>query len=145
MNIKYYLLRYKKNKEKAERYRERIAQIENTLKGVNLDGMPHGTNLSDPTQTAALNLTLLKEQLNLAILEAEAVCQQIASEIEKMPTPQFCELLFARYVLLLSWNDTAERLRTRRNCDYDIKYVMGDMHRRALIEFSEVIKNGLDH
>ena len=141
MNAKYYLLRYRKCKEKAERYRERIAQIENTLKGVNLDGMPHGTNLSDPTKTAALNLALLKEQLNYSIIEAEQTCQQIAAEIEKVPTPQFCELLYSRYILLLSWNDTAERLRIRRNCDYDIKYVMGDMHRRALIEFSEVLQN----
>lgn len=140
-STKTYLLKYKRLKLRAERYRERIAQIENTLKGVNLDGMPHGTNLSDPTKTAALNLALLKEQLNYAIIEAEQTCQQIAAEIEKVPTPQFCELLYSRYILLLSWNDTAARLRNKRpGSDYDIKYVMGDMHRRALIEFSEVIK-----
>lgn len=142
MNVKYYLLRYRKSKERAERYRERIAQIENTLKGVNLDGMPRGSNLSDPTKTAALNLALLKEQLQIAVIEAENTCQEIAAQIERMPTPQFCELLYSRYILLLSWNDTAERLRERRKgSDYDIKYVMGDMHRRALNEFSEVLMN----
>ena len=144
MNTKYYLLRYRKYKEKAERYRERIAQLENTLKGVNLDGMPHGTNLSDPTKTAALNLTLLKEQLKYAVIEAEAVCQEIAAQIEKVNNPQFNELLYCRYILLLSWNDTAERLREhRKGADYDIKYVCGDMHRRALIAFNEVLKHDL--
>lgn len=142
MNTKYYLLRYRKYKEKAERYRERIAQLEDTLKGVNLDGMPRGTNLSDPTKTAALNLALLKEQLNYAVIEAETVCQEIAAQIEKVKNPQFCELLYCRYILLLSWNDTAERLREhRKGSDYDIKYVMGDMHKRALMAFSEVINN----
>lgn len=143
MNVKYYLQRYRKAKERAERYRERIAQIENTLKGVNLDGMPHGTNLSDPTQTAALNLALLKEQLQFAVLESEKTCQEIAANIEKVENPQFCELLYCRYILLLSWNDTAERLRTRRlGSDYDVKYVCGDMHRRALSAMYEVLKNG---
>lgn len=142
MNAKYYLMRYRKYKEKAERYRERIAQIENTLKGVNLDGMPRGTNLSDPTKTAALNLALLKEQLNYAIVEAETVCQEIAAQIEKVKNPQFCELLYCRYILLLSWNDTAERLREhRKGADYDIKYCCGEMHKRALIAFSEVLQN----
>ena len=141
-STKTYLLKYKRLKLRAERYRERIAQIENTLKGVNLDGMPHGTNLSDPTKTAALNLALLKEELNFAMVEAEATCQQIAAQIEKMPTPQFCELLYSRYILFLSWNETAARLRYKRpGSDYDIKYVMGDMHRRALNEFSEVLQN----
>lgn len=140
MNAKYYLLRYRKAKERAERYRERIAQIQNTLKGVNLDGMPHGTNLSDPTKTAALNLALLKEQLEYSVIEAEKTCQEIAANIEKVKTPQFCELLYSRYILLLSWNDTAERLRERRKgSDYDVKYVCGDMHRRALMEFAEVL------
>lgn len=140
MNAKYYLLRYRKAKERAERYRERIAQMQNTLKGVNLDGMPHGTNLSDPTKTAALNLALLKEQLEYSVIEAEKTCQEIAEKIEKVQNPQFCELLYSRYILLLSWNDTAERLRERRKgFDYDVKYVCGDMHRRALMEFSEVL------
>lgn len=141
MNAKSYLLKYRKAKERAERYRERIARIENTLKGVNLDGMPRGTSLSDPTQTAALNLTLLKEQLKMSVVEAEKTCQEIACSIEKVPTPQFCELLYSRYILLLSWEATAERLRKRRKgADYDVKYVMGDMHRRALNEFEEVMK-----
>lgn len=142
MNVKYYLQKYRKAKERAERYRERIARIENTLKGVNLDGMPHGTSLSDPTQTAALNLALLKEQLQFAVIEAERTCQEIAGQIEKVKNPQFCELLYCRYILLLSWNDTAERLRQKRlGSDYDVKYVCGEMHRRALIAFYEVIKN----
>lgn len=142
MNVKHYLQKYKRAKEREERYRERIAQIDDTLKGVNLDGMPRSTNLSDPTQIAALNLTLLKEQLQFAILDAERTRQQIAAEIERVENPQFCELLYSRYILLKPWDVVAERLRERREgSDYDIKYVMGDMHKRALRAFYEVIKN----
>ena len=140
-STKTYLLKYKRLKQKAERYRERIAQIEETLKGVNLDGLPHGSVLSDPTKTAAINLMILKEELGHATVEAEKVCQRIAAEIELMPTPQFCELLYCRYILLLPWEETAARLRNKRpGSDYNTKYVCGDMHRRALEEFREVMK-----
>lgn len=140
MNPKTQLLKYRKAKEKAERYRERVAHMENTLKGVNLDGMPRSGRLSDPTETAALNLLLLKEQLELAVIEAEETCQRIADTIEKVQNPQFCELLYSRYILLLSWEAVAERLRARRiGADYDVKYVDGDMHKRALNAYAEVM------
>lgn len=140
MNVKSYLLRYKKYQDRVNRYKERIAQIEDTMKGVNLDGMPRGGSLSDPTQIAALNLTLLKEQLGFSIIEAENLCQKIVEEINMMENRQYSELLYSRYILLLPWNDVADRLRARKNKEYDIKYVMGEMHGRALQAFAEVIK-----
>lgn len=140
MNAKSYLLRYKKYKDRVNRYKDRIAQLEDTMKGVNLDGMPRGGSLSDPTQIAALNLTLLKEQLGFSIVEAERLCQKIVDEINSMENPQYSELLYSRYILLLPWVEVAERLRARRHKEYDIKYVMGEMHGRALQAFAEVIK-----
>lgn len=140
MNAKTYLMKYKKSRLRAERYRERINEIENILKGVNLDGMPKGYNLSDPTKTAALNLMILKDEYQMAIIEAEALAGEIISKIEKVKNPQFGELLYCRYILLLSWNDVSERLRRQRSKDYDVKYVMGEMHKRALYAFSEVME-----
>ena len=63
MNTKAYLQKYKRAKDRVEHYKERIAKIEGTLKGVNLDGMPRSGKLSNPTEVAALNLALLQEQL----------------------------------------------------------------------------------
>ena len=140
MNVKNYLLKYKRCLTRAERYKERIAQIETILKGVNLDGMPKGYNLSDPTKTAALNLMILKEEYQLSLIEAERIAGEIVKNIEKMKNPQFGELLYSRYILLLSWNDVSERLRRSRiGKDYDIKYVLGEMHKRALKAFAEVL------
>ena len=41
---------------------------------------------------------------------------------------------------MLPWVEVAERLRARKYKEYDIKYVMGEMHGRALQAFAEVIK-----
>lgn len=142
MNTKAYLQKYKRAKDRIEKDKERIARIDGTLKGVNLDGMPRSGKLSNPTEVAALNLALLQDKLQFAIVDAERICQKIADEIEKVENPQFCELLYARYIDFLPWEEVAQRLRKKRpGSDYDVKYVNGEMHKRALAAFSEVIKN----
>lgn len=141
MDIKTYLLSYKSLMEKAKRYEERIEQIENTLKGVNLDGLPHGTALGDPTRTKALNLAILREQLELAKVEAEEKRQEIADNIEKMGTPKYRELLFDRYLKLQPWEDVRQSLDAYRpGREYELKTVMGPMKWRALRELEEVLK-----
>lgn len=142
MNTISYLQKYRKAEERVEHYKERIAQIDETLKGVNLDGMPRSGRLSDPTEVTALNLVLLREQLQYAIVDAERLRQKIADEIERVENPQFCELLYLRYIKLLPWKEVSQRLREKRpGSDYDVKYVNSEMHKRALAAFSEVIKN----
>lgn len=142
MNVKGYLLQYADLKRKADRYRERIANIENTLKGVNLDGMPRGTTPGDPTKNAALNLALLKEQLKDASVEAEQMAQEISENIEKMPTAKYKELLFDRYILFMTWEKVSTEMNYFRNGrEYEVKHVTGYMHSQALRELEEVLLN----
>ena len=142
MNTEKYLLKYADCVKKVERYNERIEQIENTLKGVNLDGMPHGTALGDPTRTKALNLAILREQLGYAKVDAEEMRQQIADNIEKMKTPKYKELLFDRYLLLLPWKEVCRKMdASRPGREYELKTVMGPMKWQAIRELEEVLKN----
>ena len=139
MNAKTYLRQYKELEARVRRYRERIEQIE-TLKGIDLDGMPRGTSLGDPTKNAALNLALLKESLGYAIIEAEETRQRIASLIEKMKDPKHKELLYSRYLLLLPWTEVVERLNIfRPGREYELKHIIGYMHMQALKEFEEIM------
>lgn len=141
MNAKAYLRQYADLVRKIERYKERIEGIENVLKGINLDGLPHGSSIGDPTKNAALNLALLEEQLQLAILEAEQTRQEIADNIEQMPTQKYKELLFDRYLLLMRWEDVTDEMNFfRRGKEYEMKHVMGYMHGKALKELREVMQ-----
>lgn len=141
MNTERYLLQYADLIKKVRRYEERIEQIENTLKGVNLDGMPHGTALGDPTRTKALNLAILREQLALAKIDAEIKRQEIADNIEKMNNPKYKELLFDRYLLLMPWEDVRRKMdEFRRGHEYELKSVMGPMKWQALKELEGVLK-----
>lgn len=141
MNAKKILLQYADLIKKAERYRERINTIEDTLKGINLDGLPRGTTPGDPTKNAALNLALLKEQLQAAEIEAQTKAQQIEAAIEQMKTPKYKELLHSRYIMRLSWPKVAQRLDTfRPGREYEVKHVSGYMLGQALREFEEVLK-----
>lgn len=136
MNVKKYLQQYKAQINRVRRYKERIAHIENTLRAVNLDGMPRGGGLGDPTMQSAINLATLKAELQAAELEAEETAQRIADEIEAVPDEKSRELLFCRYVLLMTWEDVARSLdRFRPYRHYEIKHVTGYLHRKALNDF----------
>lgn len=141
MNTKTYLQQYRNLTNKVRRYHERVEQIQDTLKAVNLDGLPKGGNISDPTAKAALSLAILREELTAAEVEAEIMAQTIADQIEAVPCEKSRELLFCRYILLMKWEDVARALdRFRPYQNYEVKHVVGYMHKKALDEFGEVLK-----
>lgn len=141
MTTKQYLQQYRNATHRANRYRERIAQIESTLQSVNLDGLPRGTNTGDPTMRAAVSLATLKEELKAAEIEAQTLAQRIADQIERVPDEKSRELLFCRYVLLMKWEDVARSLNKFRPFqEYELKHVIGYLHRKALADFEEVNK-----
>lgn len=136
--MKRYLERYKIALQRVRQYEERVKMISSFLKGLDMDGQPRGTNIGKPTEEIAINLALLKEQLTYAKAEAEEIRQEIASEIDKMENVKYKELLYSRYVLLLPWSQVAKRLDDLRpGKEYELKSVIGYMHRRALKEFEE--------
>ena len=139
MRAKEHLERYKVALQRVRQYEERVDMIATVLKGIDMDGQPHGTNIGKPTENIAINLALLKEQLTYAKAEAEEIRQAIAGEIDRMENVKYKELLYSRYVLLLPWSQVAKRLDDLRpGKEYELKSVIGYMHRRALKDFEEV-------
>ncbi len=139
MTTKEYLKQYRTLCGKVERYRERIEQIEASLqKSLELDGMPRGTRTGNPTQETAIRLAAIRSHLQTAIMEAELMRQTIAEEIELMETPTYKELLYSRYILLLTWEDVTDRVSEGRRERYDSKHIMSYMHGQALNEFRRI-------
>ena len=140
MSAKTYLERYKIALQRQRQYEERVEMVTTFLKGIDMDGQPHGTNIGKPTEEIAINLALLKEQLTYAKAEAEQIRQEIASKIDEMEDVKSKELLYSRYVLLLPWSRVCRRLDVLRpGKEYELKSVIGYMHRKALREFAEII------
>ena len=140
MSAKEYLERYKVALQRQRQYEERVEMVTTFLKGIDMDGQPHGTNIGKPTEEIAINLALLKEQLTYAKAEAEMIRQEIASQIDEMEDVKSKELLYCRYVLLLPWSRVCRRLDVLRpGKEYELKSVIGYMHRKALREFAEII------
>lgn len=136
MSTKEYLKRYKFANDKVRRIEERIERIEATLpRPSGLDGMPRGFSLSDPTQETAIKLADLRIRLEQEKTECEYLAQRIADEIECVERSEYRELLFARYIMLLPWEDVTDRLSLDRKERYDTKHVSGYMHGEALKAF----------
>ena len=49
MRAKTYLERYKVALQRVRQYEERVDMITTFLKGIDMDGQPHGTNIGKPT------------------------------------------------------------------------------------------------
>lgn len=139
MNAKQDLERYKVALQRVRQYEERTEMVTTFLKGIEMDGQPHGTNIGKPTEEIAINLALLREQLTFAKAEAEQIRQDIANRIDRMDDVKSKELLYARYVLLLPWTRVSKRLDVLRpGKEYELKSVIGYMHRKALREFERI-------
>ena len=139
MRAKTYLERYKVALQRVRQYEERVDMITTFLKGIDMDGQPHGTNIGKPTENIAINLALLREELTYAKAEAEQIRQEIADRIDMMPNIKSKELLYSRYVLLLPWTKVARRLDILRpGKEYELKSVIGYMHHKALKEFEDI-------
>ena len=141
MTTKEYLNKYRVLCGEIERDKERIEQIEASLqKSINLDGLPHGTKIGDPTKDTALKLVDIQDRLKREVMDAELMKQTIADEIEQIKTPRFKELLYSRYILLLTWEDVTDRVSGNRKERYDSKHIRGYMHGEALREFERCRK-----
>ena len=156
MDAKTYLGKYADLDGKIKRYEERLAMVNATLenKSTKLDGLPRGTKTSNPTEKAAIQLIETKEKLQSYLLVAETMRQQILDEIEMIPEPIYRELIYSRYILLMTWEGVTDRVsdvrRTRRKGKghsderYSVSHVMGPMHGRALQSFETILKNNIE-
>ena len=140
MRTKDYLRQYKEAYQKMRRIEDRIEMIEASLqRSPDLDGMPRSTRITDPTRDTAIKLADLHERLTRERSECELMAQRIADEIERVDRTEYRDLLFARYIMLLPWEDVTDRLSVDRVKRYDSKHVAGYMHSEALKAFRKVM------
>lgn len=141
------LLLYKKKQEELKELQYKIAEIENSLTPTaKTDKAPSGSLKTSPTETAAIKLTTLKNIYKDKKITAELIRQNICNLIEEMESTKYKELLYCRYLLLLTWREVVKRIQETRNSqnEYNIRGVMGYMHRNALKEFQTILNTTPD-
>ena len=140
MKAERYLSQYLILKTRADNYKARIAEAENVLRSIEMDGQPKGTKPGDPTQNAALRILMLKESYAMAIADAEETCAEITATLERMSNSKYKRLLYMRYIEDKPWSQVSKELDVYRpGKEYEIKSVMGYMKRKALKELQEVL------
>ena len=114
MTAEEYLKQYRELNRKAQRYKaeyqtelEKIDAIGSTLAGE--PGMPHGTGISRKTEDKAIRLADKATRWIGAELEAIEKRQEIFELIHDIDGIEG-DILYERYINLLTWEQIAERL-----------------------------------
>ena len=135
MTAKEYLKQYERAVRRAQRYREEYeaesALIDAVRSLSNNDGMPHGTNISKPTEEKAIRLADRRLRLIDAELEAIKVKQEVFDFIDNIDGVEG-EVLKYRYVDLLTWEEICIRVHYSWRQTHRI-------HRRALAIVTEMM------
>lgn len=106
MTVKEFLKRYEEADRKARQHRaeyERELELIGSL-SVNYDGMPHGSNISKPTEEAALKLADRALTWKMAELDAIRIRQEVYDTIHDIPGIEG-RVLYERYVCLHKWEE----------------------------------------
>ena len=113
MTAKEYLRQYEYAARRAERcrkeYEDEMQRIDAVRSLSDNDGMPHGTNISRPTEEKAIRLASIALKWKTAELEALEVKQRIFTVINRIPGIEG-DVLYGRYIELRRWDEIAEAL-----------------------------------
>jgi hypothetical protein len=74
---------------------------------INLDGMPHGTSLSDKTARLAAQLADAEEEIIELRSEAWSIRMEIVRTLNRIQTPEYNTLLYLRYIEGKTWEQIA--------------------------------------
>lgn len=133
MTAKEYLKQYEYAARRAERcrkeYEDEMQRIDAVRSLSDNDGMPHGTNISRPTEEKAIRLASIALKWKTAELEALEVKQRIFTVINRIQGIEG-DVLYGRYIELRRWDEIAEALHYSTQGIYRI-------HGRALQILSE--------
>lgn len=132
MTAKEYLKRYKRELVRIRGLDESIARLEAEIGSisVSLDGMPHGTGLSDKTASLAVSLAEKKIQREEMRARAILISEEILDSIHALSDPDQARLLYLRYITGLSWEGIAKEM------GYSETHVRGWLHSEALRNLS---------
>ena len=136
MTAKEYLKQYEYAHKKAERLREEyeseLLKIDTVRSLSDNDGMPHGTNISKPTEDKAIRLADKALKWKQAELDAIEIRQEVFDTIWDIPDIEG-DVLYQRYINLRKWEEICVLLH------YSWKGIHL-IHRRALNIVDERIK-----
>ena len=108
MTARRYLEQYKRAVQRIRRLEEEYERESLLIDAVRSvsdnDGMPHGTNISKPTEDKAIRLAEKMERIVDARLTAIEVRQEVFDTIMELDDLE-CDVLLQRYVYLKKWED----------------------------------------
>ena len=137
MKAQDYLIRYKLMNHRIEVAERELADLKEkrTAIAVNLDGMPHGSQLSDRTARLAAEIADCEVEIVSMQLEALRVRREILRTLDKLSDPTDYKLLYLRYIQGYKWEAVAAELY------YSYQWVSGHLHDHALASLQAVLPN----
>lgn len=109
MTAKEYLRQYKLMTARIRNREHDLAELreERESISINLDGMPHGTSLSDKTARLAAQLADAEEEIIELRSEAWSIRMEIVRTLNRIQTPEYNTLLYLRYIEGKTWEQIA--------------------------------------
>ena len=137
MTAKEYLLQYKRAKLKIQAIENIIMELETAITSTAsaLDGLPHGTDISDKTGRLASAMADKQEELYWARSDAFHAMCEVSDAIGRMHDEEHAWLLTMRYINGFTWERIAVEM------DRTYQWVAGPLHGHALKDFEETMQN----
>lgn len=109
MTAKEYLRQYRLMTARIRNREHDLAELreERESISINLDGMPHGTSLSDKTARLAAQLADAEEEIIELRSEAWSIRMEIVRTLNRIQTPEYNTLLYLRYIEGKTWEQIA--------------------------------------
>lgn len=109
VTAKEYLRQYKLMTARIRNREHDLAELreEREAISINLDGMPHGTSLSDKTARLAAQLADAEEEIIELRSEAWSIRMEIVRTLNRIQTPEYNTLLYLRYIEGKTWEQIA--------------------------------------
>ena len=135
MTAKEYMKQHERVVEKIRQIEIQIFDIEQTLgiKGINYDSQPHGSGISQVTESTATKLIELREVQRDLVDKLWTKRIEIERVIFMIKDATYAELLQRRYIRLQKWDSIATDMK------FDSRYIY-KLHGKALIEADKIIR-----
>lgn len=135
MTAKEFMKQHERIAEKIRQVEIQIYDIEQTLgiKGVNYDFQPHGSGISQVTESTATKLIELREVQRDLVGKLWTKRIEIERVIFMIENATLAELLQRKYIRLQKWDDIATDMK------FDSRYIY-KLHGKALVEADKIIR-----
>ena len=131
MKAKEYLDQYRKLTTRIRILEREIEMVQE--ESAKMDGQPRGSDISDNTSRLALKLAEMGDELAGMKRDALIKREEIRKTIEEVQNDAYSELLYLRYIELLTWDGVADQM------VYSWRHVLR-MHDKAIQEVEKKLK-----